>query len=760
MRRDTVSILDDLNPEQREAVVHGEGPLLIFAGAGSGKTRALTYRIAYLVHERGVPPERLLAVTFTNKAANEMKERIRQLVGEQADRIWAGTFHSICARLLRRQGQRIGIQPSYSIFDTGDQQALVKECLSLADVDPKQWPPAAVLDTISQAKNELIDPQRFKRTSRGRSDKVTARVYQLYQERLAQNNALDFDDLIMKTVELLEQAPDVLEQYQGRFQHILVDEYQDINYAQYKFVTTLAGVHRNIAVVGDDDQSIYGWRGANVGLILDFENDYPDARVIKLEQNYRSTQKILECAYEIIKRNASRADKRLWTENHPGENIVCYEAVNEQEEATYIAETIRERAQAARRKWSDFAVLYRTNAQSRVIEEAFLSVGLPYRIVGGLRFYERKEIKDLLAYLRVLQNPRDGVSLRRIIGEPPRGIGDKTIGALDRLAYERNVPLFEAMQMADDSEELAAAPQQAVKAFVATMASLMERVDKLTITELTNALLDETAYLPELLGQGTAEAASRVENVQEFLSVTQQFQKAREEPTLGAFLEHISLLTDIDDLEDQGNAVALMTLHSAKGLEFPVVFIAGMEEELLPHRRSMGDDRELEEERRLCYVGITRAQEMLYLTRAYRRTIFGQTQTSQPSRFLTDLPAEFVDRREEITQLKLAAPPAVEAERVVGGPKLDLVKILNRRADRDGDKVRKRAEAAKAVAEVLPAEPEFKAGHKVQHPKFGEGIVITQQGVGPKAEVTVAFKKAGVKKLQLQYAHLERIRGG
>ncbi|MFQ6134008.1 MAG: 3'-5' exonuclease, partial [Armatimonadota bacterium] len=590
-------------------------------------------------------------------------------------------------------------------------------------------------------------------------DRVTARVYQLYQERLAQNNGLDFDDLIMKTVELFEQAPEVLERYQRRFRHVLVDEYQDINYAQYKFVTMLAGAHRNIAVVGDDDQSIYGWRGANVGIILDFEKDYPDARVIKLEQNYRSTQKILECAYDIIKQNESRADKRLWTENPPGDNIVCYEAVNEQEEATYIADTIRQIAQEAGRKWSDFAVLYRTNAQSRVIEEAFLATGLPYRIVGGLRFYERKEIKDLLAYLRVLHNPRDGVSLRRIIGAPPRGIGDRTMAALDRVAYEHDVPLFEAMQRAEDCQELGTAQQQAVKTFVETMVSLMERVEKLTITELTNAVLDESEYLPELLGQGTAEAASRVENLQEFLSVTQQFQNSEtpEEPTLEAFLEHISLLTDIDQLDDQGNAVVLMTLHAAKGLEFPIVFIAGLEEELLPHRRSMDDQRELEEERRLCYVGITRAQELLYLTRAYRRTIFGQTQTSPPSRFLAELPAEFVDRHEEITQLKLSAPPPVEGERAVGGPKLDLVKILSRQADRDGDKAKRRAEAAKAVAEVLPAAPEFKAGNKVKHPKFGEGIVVTQKGTGPEAIVTVAFKEGGVKKLQLEYARLERV---
>jgi DNA helicase-2/ATP-dependent DNA helicase PcrA len=518
----------------------------------------------------------------------------------------------------------------------------------------------------------------------------------------------------------------------------------------------LAGKHRNIAVVGDDDQSIYGWRGANVGIILDFEKDYPDAAVVTLEQNYRSTQKILECAYEVIRHNERRAPKRLWTDNEPGTNVCCYEAVNEQEEAAYIADTIRKVAQAEKRRWSAFAVLYRTNAQSRVIEEAFLALGLAYRIVGGLRFYDRKEIKDLLAYLRVLQNPRDAVSLRRIINEPSRGIGDKTIGALDRIAYEHEISLFEAMQRAD-GEQLPRATAEAVKKFVDTMLSLMERVDKLTLTELTTVVLEQTGYLPELLGQGTADAASRVENLQEFLTVTQQFQKTREDASLAAFLEHISLLSDVDAAEDAGNAVSLMTLHSAKGLEFPVVFIAGLEEGLLPHMRSLSDDAEVEEERRLCYVGITRAQERLYLTHAFRRTIFGQTQTSAPSRFLRDLPREFVDRQQEITQLKAEAPPPPEGERVLGGPKLDLVKILSRRADRDGDEARKRAEAAKAVASLLPQEPEFKAGQKVRHGQFGEGVVVTQQGVGDDAEVTVAFRKAGVKRLAVQYAHLERL---
>ncbi|MFQ5808857.1 MAG: ATP-dependent helicase [Armatimonadota bacterium] len=751
-----MSILDDLNPEQQEAVLHEEGPLLIFAGAGSGKTRALTYRLAYLVRERGVRPERILAVTFTNKAANEMKERIEALVGDAARRVWAGTFHAMAARMLRQFGRHIDIQPNFTIFDTTDQRTLIKECLSVLDVGDS-YPLVAVHDTISNAKNELITQQAFRRHAKSSYDRVVGRAYALYQERLAANNALDFDDLIMRAVELLETVDEAREHYQQRFQYVLVDEYQDINHAQYRLVGVIAAEHGNICVVGDDDQSIYGWRGANVQIILDFEDDHPDAAVVKLEQNYRSTQKILDCAWTVVKNNPGRAEKRLWTDNPPGDNVIFYQAVDEQEEATFVANTIRQLAGERRPRWSDFAVLYRTNAQSRVLEEACLTLGIPYRVVGGVRFYDRRELKDAIAYLRVIHNPNDGLSLRRIINTPTRGIGAKTISLLDQFAAEHNISLFEAVCRATEIEALPR-PERVVT-FASSMQSLRDRAERLDITQLTKAMLDESGYLLALQAEGTAEAATRRENLQELITVTQGFQKQRESADLASFLEHVALLSDIDALEDEGNSVALMTLHAAKGLEFPTVFMAGMEERLFPHERSLNDGG-LEEERRLCYVGMTRAQQRLLLTYAFRRTIFGQTQNTTASRFLNELPSEFVDHRAEITELKMTAPPPDEvAEGAFGGPKLDLVKILNRQRDRTSvDATPRRARSgavAASVAAVLPDPPKYKAGTKVRHAEFGDGIVITEQGSGDEAIVTVAFKKGGIKKLSLQYAHLE-----
>ncbi len=746
-----MSVLDDLNPEQRRAAEHLEGPLLIFAGAGSGKTRVLTYRIAHLVYERGVAPDAILAVTFTNKAANEMKERIQTLIGQNARDVWAGTFHSMAARMLRQFGSHIGIQPNFSIFDTADQRALIKECLSVLDVG-EGWQPITVHDTISNAKNELITPDAFRRHAKTPFDRVIARAYALYEERLAANNALDFDDLIMRAVELLETGDEAREHYQQRFQYVLVDEYQDINHAQYRLVSTIAAAHRNICVVGDDDQSIYGWRGANVQIILDFEKDYPDAAVVKLEQNYRSTQKILDCAYTVVENNQGRAAKKLWTDNPPGDNVICYQAVDEQEEASFIANTVRQLATERRRPWSDFAVLYRTNAQSRVIEEAFLTLSIPYRIVGGLRFYDRREIKDAIAYLKVILNPHDGLSLRRIINTPPRGIGARTLTALDQFAAEHSISLFEAVCRASEIEVLAR--PESVTMLANTMLSLIERAERLDVTQLTKAMLDESGYLLALAEAGTADAATRRENLQELISVTQKFGQGRGGADLTNFLEHVSLLSDIDALEDDAKAVALMTLHSAKGLEFPVAFIAGMEERLFPHERSVNDGG-LEEERRLCYVGMTRAQHNLFLTYAFRRTIFGQTQNSTASRFLAELPSEFVDHRAEITALKMSAPPAEGGDETFGGPKLDLVKILSRQRDRSATAAASARAASDAVAAILPEPPKFKAGTKVRHPKFGAGIVITQQGSGKDAIVTVAFKQAGIKKLSLEYANLE-----
>ncbi len=746
--------------------------MLIFAGAGSGKTRALTYRIAYMVRECGIDPGQILAVTFTNKAADEMKQRIRNLVGAEASRVWAGTFHSICARILRRHGVSIGVPPQFVIFDTADQLALVKQALSVLDLDSKVYSPQDVLARISSAKNELVTVSAYRRARKGPFDEVVSRVYRVYQEQLAQNSALDFDDLLMRAVELLRSDKEALDHYQKRLRYVLVDEYQDINHAQYELVRCLSAEHRNLCVVGDDDQSIYGWRGANVGIILAFEEGFPHAKVIKLEQNYRSTQKILECAYEVIRHISTRAPKRLWTENHPGENIVVYQAVNEQEEAVWTCQTIREQVERGVARYGDYAVLYRTNAMSRNFEEALLALGMPYRIVGGVRFYERAEIKDIISYLRVVHTPADGVSLRRILNKPPRGIGDKTVAALERLAHEEGLSLWETLPCLQASDVLSPRAKGAVDAFHQMMLELQALAQTGSVTEIAEAAIRDTGYVEWLRSSATAEAAGRVENLEEFVSLARNFEESRDDvgsrSLLTAFLEHIALLSDVDEAEDPGDSVSLMTLHAAKGLEFPVVFIAGLEEGMFPHQRSLGDDRELEEERRLCYVGITRAQRMLFLSHAFRRTVFGQTQEQQPSRFLGDLPQELIDRRQDISAL--VAPRIAEEEQDaerIGGKKLDLTKILSRspRSHREAQPKpapssparvkpqRARKEKAEAVSD---SGTEFRAGMKVVHPQFGRGVVVRTDGEGPELTVTVAFPGGGIKKLAAQYANLQK----
>jgi len=766
MTRRSPSVLDALNPQQREAAQCIDGPVLIFAGAGSGKTRALTYRIAHMVRERGIAPETILAVTFTNKAANEMKERIVTLIGEQAKRVWAGTFHSICARMLRADGQVIGIPANFVIFDSAEQVALVKEALSVLDVDPKQFTPADVHTRISRAKNELITVADFGRTRKGSFEEVAVRAYRVYQEKLAQNNALDFDDLLMRAVELLTTQPEVLARYQQRLQHLLVDEYQDINFAQYRFINTLASSHGNICVVGDDDQSIYGWRGANVGIILAFESDYPHARVVKLEQNYRSTKKILDCAFEVIRHNKERADKRLHTENEEGENIVVYKAVNETQEAEWVAETIQGKVKGGEARQGDYAILYRTNAMSRNFEEQLIQRSIPYRVVGGLRFYERSEIKDIVAYLRVLFSPADGVSFRRIINKPTRGLGDKTVAVLDRLAYENGVTLYKALRLAEQSEELAPRAKVAVASLADLMGRLREVAARGSITDLARAVIEQSGYVEALKASASAEAAGRVENIEEFVTLTQKFEESYEgeDPQLAAFLQHIALLTDIDEAEDPGNAVSLLTLHSAKGLEFPVVFMVGLEESILPHQRSMSDERELAEERRLCYVGITRAQRRLYLTYASRRTIYGQPQDQRPSRFLRDLPEKLVTREDDVTRL---ARPTIfedeledlEASARPGGRKLDLTQILSRGKRGPLKDAPRRTTIKQKRGPSKPGGSEtdgFRTGTKVRHPKFGDGIVVSVEGGGEDAVLTVAFVTAGVKKLAAAYAKLTK----
>ncbi|MGC8861287.1 MAG: ATP-dependent helicase [Armatimonadota bacterium] len=718
----TDHILEDLNEQQRAAVLHTEGPVLVFAGAGSGKTRVLTYRIAYLIKEKDVRPYNILAVTFTNKAANEMKERIAGLLGKQAAGLWAGTFHGTCARILRERGHEIGIDRSFTIFDESDQVALIRQCMDELRLDQKRYQPRMILGLISRAKERLIGPEDFGKRAEGKEEVVARNVYPVYQQKLAENRALDFDDLIMSAVRLLQESEPARLHYQDRFRYILVDEYQDINYAQYVFVTTLAAKHHNIFCVGDDDQSIYRWRGADVRIILQFESDYPDATIYKLERNYRSTRKILEAAHHIVALNRSRAQKKLWTENEEGCDIEVIEAGNEIDEAEKIVRSIRERVASGRCRYADIAVLYRINAQSRVLEEALLRERIPYRLIGAMRFYERKEIRDVVAYLRLAANPMESVSLRRVINVPHRGIGASSLARLDEFAANRGICLYEALHRLDEASDIPKRARTAMQAFAAIIDHLHQLSSQLSVRQLTEEALTVSGYLDALAGEHSAEAQSRLENVRELLSVTRQFEETSEDRSLAAFLENVALISDIDTYDASANAITLMTLHSAKGLEFPVVYIIGMEEGLLPHRRSHDVQEEMEEERRLCYVGMTRAKRELVFSYAYKRTLMGQTQFPQVSRFLREIPHELLDR------------PLSEARRAA-----DIT------WNRD------------FVPHRTPSTATFRPATRVHHPYFGRGIVLSSTGTGEDERVTVAFDNGGVKTLAVSVAKLERV---
>jgi len=767
-----MNLLDDLNPQQREAATTVDGPVLIFAGAGSGKTRVLTYRLAHLVRNIGVPPEQILAVTFTNKAADEMKARIVQLVGQDAARVAAGTFHSICARLLRADGEAIGVPRNFVVFDEGDQIALVREALSALNYDPKQYKPADVLNAISRAKNELLGPEEYRQQARGPFEKIVAAVYSRYQTALAENRALDFDDLINKAVQLLASRPDILQKWQRRWRYILVDEYQDINDAQYRFVHLLASGHRNICVVGDDDQSIYGWRGANVTLILRFHHDYPEAKVVYLEQNYRSTKKILECANAVICRNQDRAPKKLWTANPDGEDVVVYGAVNETEEAEWAAWVVSELVSQGRR-YGDVAILYRTNAMSRHFEEALMEARIPYRIVGGVRFYDRAEVKDIVAYLRAAHNPSDNVSTQRILMRPPRGIGEKTAALVRQLAAAHGISLLEACRRLSQDGAMRAAARHALADFVELMEYMAAQSERASVSAMARLAAEKTGYLAWLRASSSAEQLSRAENVEEFVSLAAEYEERHPEARLPDFLEYIALMSDIDEAGEIGNQVALMTLHSAKGLEFPAVIIAGLEEGMFPHERSLGSPAEEQEERRLCYVGMTRAKELLYLSHCRYRTIYGTRVAMMPSRFLADLPhkgVRWVSSQPEMTGAAATpAPPAPpNIERRDG--KLDLVAILDgakrRRENRSGtalDEQKPRAPSAEGPRRSGTPENEAPAaqlrpGDKVRHHKFGEGTVFSVEGENDQAVITVIFASAGIRRLAAQYARLEVLR--
>lgn len=715
-----MEIIAKLNPSQQEAVKTTEGSLLVLAGAGSGKTRVLTYRIAYLIEEKKVEPDRILAITFTNKAAKEMKERLVELVGSQVDRLWVSTFHAACVRILRREIAPMGYQNNFVIYDAGDQLTLVKNCLAELNIDDKKFPPRSILNGISNAKNRLWEPEKLSQMADNFFEHKVAEVYRYYQERLRELNALDFDDILMITVNLFRQFPQALRYYQEKFRYILVDEYQDTNTAQYMLVKLLADKYRNLCVVGDPDQSIYGWRGADIQNILAFEEDYPEAKVIKLEQNYRSTQIILNAANAVIDHNMGRKPKKLWTDNSRGCLITSFMGEDEHHEAHFVAGEIYRQRQGKNRSYGDFAILYRTNAQSRVIEETFIKNGIPYEIYGGQKFYERKEIKDILAYLRVLSNPADSLSLARIINVPKRGIGDVSWFRIEDFARELGITVFEALTKAQDIPNLTKRAANATQQFGELMIDFQSQVDKISLTDLAELIINQSGYLDELKKEDTPESRARVENLQEFLSVTFDYDKYSDEKTLDGFLAQISLVTDLDSFSDEADRVVMMTLHTAKGLEFPVVFLTGMEDGVFPHNRSFLDESEMEEERRICYVGMTRAEEELFLSRAWQRTLYGNTAYNPPSRFLGEIPTELLEEVKSKTKTPEAKPKPVVTEkpRTVGT---------------------------------------YTLGEKVSHPKWGAGVIVKVEGQGEDQQLTVAFPDQGLKILLAKYAPLTKL---
>ena len=744
---ETVDVLAGLNPAQREAVEAVEGPVLVLAGPGSGKTRVLTHRVAYLVAEYGVPPWQIMAVTFTNKAAREMKERLHRLLGEQFRQLTIGTFHAICARLLRREAESAGISPQYVIYDSGDQLSLVRRVIRELNVDEKRFRPQAMLRRISQAKNELAAPEEMRTATYG--DEIARRIYERYQAKLTENNALDFDDLLMKAVQLLSRDAEVRARYQRRYPFILVDEWQDTNMAQYELVKLLAGERANLFVVGDEDQSIYRFRGADYRNVARFREDYPQARVILLERNYRSTQTILDVANALIARNVRRHPKRLYTDQEGGPQIVIREAYDEQEEGDEVVREILRLVQAGEARLGDCAIMYRTNAQSRPIEDAFVRRGVPYKLVGATRFYERKEIKDVMAYLRLIHNPYDGVGLGRVINVPPRGIGRKTLDTLARWADQMGVPVYAALQMlavAEEGEEPGiAAPfgtraRRALLGFTALLEELIRARQERNLLELLDLLLERTGYAAALQ-DGSDEGQIRWENIMELRTVARDYADLPVETALTTFLEEVALVSDVDNLNEQVDAPTLLTLHAAKGLEFPVVFIVGLEEGLFPHSRSMDDPEQMEEERRLCYVGVTRAKKRLYLFHTFRRTLYGESEVREPSRFLQDVPQHLIGEgggRRRARQSSLGLSPG----RYLG------------RGRRPGRPALSKAEPTGA------GRPRFQTGETVHHQVFGEGVVIQSKVVGGDEEVTVAFAGAGLKRLLASLAHLEKVDEG
>ncbi|WP_026573550.1 DNA helicase PcrA [Bacillus sp. UNC438CL73TsuS30] len=738
-------LLNGLNPEQQSAVKCTDGPLLLMAGAGSGKTRVLTHRIAYLIVEKRVNPYNILAITFTNKAAREMKERIGKVMGGAAEEIWISTFHSMCVRILRRDIDRIGFNRNFTILDTTDQQSVIKGILKDKNIDPKKFDPRAMLGAISSAKNELIDPEEYSKTAGGYFDQVVSEVYEEYQKRLRKNQALDFDDLIMMTIQLFRRVPDVLEYYQRKFQYIHVDEYQDTNKAQYLLVKLLAMRFKNLCVVGDSDQSIYRWRGADIANILSFEKDYPNATVILLEQNYRSTKRILLAANKVIENNLNRKAKNLWTENPEGNKLMYYRADSEQSEAQFVAGKIKELTRDGKHKLSEIAILYRTNAQSRVMEEVLLKSNIEYSIVGGTKFYDRKEIKDMLAYLRLISNPDDDISLRRIINVPKRGIGSSSVDKIADFAAMHDLSLYQAL---DSIELIGLSPKitKSAREFRDFIRNYTQMQEFLSVTELVEEILEKSGYREMLKAEKSLEAQSRLENLDELLSVTKNFEDVSEDKSLVAFLTDLALVADIDSMDEEvekADSIVLMTLHSAKGLEFPVVFLIGMEEGVFPHSRSLMEEAEMEEERRLAYVGITRAEQSLFLTNAQMRTLFGRTNMNPASRFIKEIPEELLE--DAVPKSGKSSPFGSR-----GGSFASSGSGFGASAAR---KPVMRPVAATTGGDQVG----WKVGDKAEHGKWGIGTVVSVKGDGEGTELDIAFPSpTGIKRLLAKFAPIKK----
>jgi len=770
-------LIEGLNNKQKEAVLQTEGPCLVIAGAGSGKTKVLTHKIAYLIAEKHVTPWNILAITFTNKAANEMKERIEKLVGDVAKDIWMGTFHSICVRILRKYIDRIGFDSSFIIFDTSDQRTLIKECLKALNIDDKMFTDRSVLAEISNAKNEMLEPASYlaKYTGDFRREKI-GEIYSMYQRRLKENNAIDFDDIINFTIRILTENPDALEYYTEKFNYVLVDEYQDTNKAQFTLVTILASRYGNITVVGDNDQGIYSFRGADISNILNFEKDFPGTKIIKLEQNYRCTGNILKTANAVIKNNEAKYEKKLWTENEEGSLPSIYQGEDEYDEARYIVEQIHHLKREEYLDYNNYAILYRMNSQSRAIEDILRREDIPYKIIGGLKFYERKEIKDTIAYLRLIANTADNLSLKRIINEPKRGIGKTSIDQIEQIAQENGISMYEVIKHADQyglNRVYANA-----KEFIECIEEMRNQKEELEISELIKQVLNKSGYTKALELENTIEAESRLQNIEELLTVAIEFEEELAENSLNDFLESITLSSDIDNLEEAEESVTLMTLHSAKGLEFPVVFLVGMEEGIFPGYKSIGEPQELEEERRLFYVGITRAKQNLYLTCAKHRTIFGSTSYNAISRFIKEIPQDLLEGFDEIEPKKEETfadsnygwsygtnfAGKVKTYRFEEPSKQAVASSISTSKAKNGENVTgfafRTAESFLNNLNKPKGEVDitaYKAGMRIYHKKFGEGTINTIEQEGEDAKVDINFDKAGHKRLMAKYAGLEII---